>query len=73
MAESSANDIDCIPPRKSSAERRMRATSPKLRVDEAGDGRSISPEPVAAGSAKEAPLFPLLLCFVAKWMLSISG
>src|SRR6266705_2863349 len=30
MAESSANDIDCFPPRKSSAERRMRATSRKL-------------------------------------------
>ena len=29
MAESCANDIDCVPPRKSSAERRIRATSPK--------------------------------------------
>jgi hypothetical protein len=30
MAECSANDIDRFPPRKSSAERRMLATSPKL-------------------------------------------
>ena len=33
MAESSANDIDCSPPKKSSAERRIRATSPKPRLD----------------------------------------
>src|ERR1700732_1421648 len=73
MAESSANDIDCFPPRKSSAERRMRATSPKLGVDEAGEGSGISPEPVRADSAKEVRLVPLLLRFVAEWMLSISG
>src|SRR5258707_6611483 len=73
MAESSANDIDCFPPTKSSAERRIRATSPKLRVDEAGEGSVISPEPVRADSAREVPLLPLLLRFVAKWMLSISG
>ena len=73
MAESSANDIDRFPPRKSSAERRMRATSPKLRVDEAGEGSLISPEPVEADSAKEVSPLPLLLRFVAKWMLSISG
>src|SRR6266550_2324969 len=73
MTESSANDIDCFPPRKSSAERRMRATSPKLRVDEAGEGSVISPEPVAADSAKEVRLLPPLLRFVAEWTLSISG
>src|SRR5260370_33472490 len=73
MAESSAKDIDCSPPRKSSAERRMRATSPKLRVEEAGEGSLISPEPVRADSAKEVPLLPLLLRFVPKCMLSISG
>src|SRR5437899_1053909 len=72
MAESSANDIDCFPPRKSSAERLMRATSPKLRVDEAGEGSVISPQPVGADSAKEVRLLPLLR-FVAEWMLSISG
>ena len=55
MAESCANDIDCVPPRKSSAERRVRATSPKARVDEAGGGSLISPEPVGAGSAAEMP------------------
>jgi hypothetical protein len=32
----------------------MRATSPKLRVNEAGDGSVISPEPIGADSAKEA-------------------
>src|SRR5580698_7013337 len=69
IADSCANDIDCFPPRKSSAERRMRATSPKPRVDKAGEGSSISPEPVGADSAKEV----LLLRFVAKWMLLISG
>jgi hypothetical protein len=68
VAESSANEIDCIPPRKSSAERRIRATSPKLRVDDAGGGNSISPEPDGAGCAKEIPLLPLLLRFVAKWI-----
>src|SRR5437899_5962833 len=73
MTESSANDIDCFPPRKSSAERRMRATSPKLRVDEAGEGSVISPQPVGDGSAKEVRLVPLLLRFVAEWMLSING
>src|SRR5271155_2560760 len=73
MAESCANDIDRFPPRKSSAERRMRVTSPKLRVDEAGQGSLISPEPVVADSAKNVPLFPLLPSFVAKWMRSISG
>ena len=49
----------------------MRATSPKLRVDGAGEGSLISPEPVGRDSATEVPLLPLLLCFVAKWMLSI--
>jgi hypothetical protein len=44
-----------------------------LRASEAGGGNSISPEPVGAGSAKEVPLLPLLLCFVAEWVLSISG
>src|ERR1700756_4483786 len=73
MAESAANDIDCFPPRKSSAERRMRATSPKLRVDEIGEGSLISPEPVGADSAKEVPQLPPLLRFVAEWMLSIIG
>src|SRR5271155_5876798 len=72
MDESCANVIDCFPPRKSSAERRMRATSPKLRVDDAGEGSLISPEPVGADS-KEVQLLRLLLCFVARWMLSISG
>ena len=32
IAESCANDIECIPPRKSSAERRLRAISPKGRL-----------------------------------------
>src|ERR1700722_15358218 len=73
MAESSANDIDRFPPRKSSAERRMRATSPKLRVDEAGEGSLIWPEPVGADSAKEVRMLPLLFRFVAEWMLSING
>src|ERR1700724_981949 len=63
----------CFPPRKSSAERRMRATSPKLRVDEAREGSLNSPEPVGADSAKKVPLLLPLLCFVAKWMLSING
>src|ERR1700731_2865957 len=72
MAESCANDIDCFPPRKSSAERRMRGPSPKLRGDGAGEGSLISPEPVGADS-KEGQLLPPLLCFVARWMLSISG
>src|SRR5271169_1459693 len=72
MAESCANDIDCFPPRKSSAERRMRATSPKLRADKAGEGSLISPQPVGADSAKEVRMLPLLR-FVADWMLSISG
>src|SRR5437773_7456211 len=71
MAESSANDIDCFPPRKSSAERRMRATSPKLRVDEAGEGSVISPEPIGKNPVKELRLLPLR--FVAKWMLLING
>src|SRR3954451_15717321 len=70
MAESSANDIG-FPPRKSSAERRLRATSPKLRVDEAGEGSVISPEPIGENSVKELRLLPLR--FVAKWMLSING
>src|SRR5690242_20736298 len=56
-AESCAREIDCAPPRKSSAERRVRTTSPKGRVDEAGGGSVISPEPstglVAAGGAVE--------------------
>src|SRR6266481_3530903 len=73
MADSSTNDIDCFPPRKSSAERRMRATSPKLRVDEAGEGSVILPEPVGADCAKEVRLLPLLLRFVAEWIRSISG
>src|SRR5271168_3636269 len=72
MAESCANDIDCFPPKKSSAERRMRATSPKLRVDDAEQGSLISPEPDGENT-KEGPLLPLQLCFVARWMLSISG
>src|SRR5580704_7532891 len=38
MAESCVNDIDCTPPRKSSAERRIRTTSPNGRADEAGGG-----------------------------------
>ena len=37
------------------------------------EATQISPEPVGAGSAKEVPLLPLLLCFVAEWVLSISG
>ena len=37
----------------------------RLRVDEAGGGSLISPEPVGAGSAEEMPLLPLLLSFVA--------
>src|SRR6266568_7672188 len=73
MAESCANDIDCFPPRKSSAERRVRATSPKLRLEDAGEGSLISPEPVGDDSAKQVPLLSLLFCFVARWMLSISG
>src|SRR6202023_1619485 len=73
MVDNSGSDIDCFPPRKSSAERRMRATSPKLRVDEAREGSLISPEPVGADSAKKVPLLLPLLCFVAKWMLSING
>ena len=73
MADSSAKDIDRFPPTNSSAERRMRAASPKLRVDEAGEGSLISPEPVEADPAKEVPLLPLLVRFVAKWMPSISG
>src|ERR1700738_5142210 len=73
MVDNSASDIDCFPPRKSSAERRMRATSPKLRVDEAREGSLISPEPVGAASAKKVPLLLPLLCFVAKCMLSING
>jgi hypothetical protein len=51
----------------------MRATSPKLRVDEAGEGSLISPEPVGADFAKDVRLLPLLLRFVAEWMLSING
>src|SRR5437868_15412757 len=73
MAESAANDIDCFPPTKSSAERRMRATSPKLRVDEAGEGSLISPAPVGADSAKDVPQPLPLPRLVAEWMLSISG
>src|ERR1700733_5172827 len=73
MAERSANENDFFPPRNSSAERRIRATSPKLRVDETGEGSVISPEPLAADSANEVPLPPPLLRFVADWMLSISG
>ena len=65
MAESCANDIDCIPPTKSSAERRIRATSPKGRLDEAGRGSLISPEPVEAGSAAEMRRHRPLLSFVA--------
>src|ERR1035437_7442641 len=61
MAESCAKDIDCVPPRKSSAERRMRVTSPKLRVDEAGGGSLISPEPVGFDAAKEVPKLPMPL------------
>ena len=53
MAESCVNDIDCVPPTKSSAERRVRATSPKERSDVAGGGSLISPEPVGAGSTAE--------------------
>src|SRR5438309_49929 len=71
MAESCANDIDCLPPKKSSAERRIRATSPNLRADEAEEVNVISPEPIGADSAKQLRLLPLR--FVAKWMLSISG
>jgi hypothetical protein len=59
------NDIDCVPPTKSSAERRIRATSPKALVDEAAGGSVISPEPVGAGSAGEMPRHALLLSFVA--------
>src|SRR5579871_6203417 len=73
MAESAASDIDRSPPTKSSAERRMRATSPKLRVDEAGGGSSISREPIAAGPIKEPLRDSLLVCLVAKWMSLISG
>src|ERR1700689_3225932 len=73
MAESCANDIDGFPPRKSSAERRIRATSPKPRVDDAGEGSLISPEPVGAASSVEGPPLPRLLRFVARWRLSISG
>ena len=58
MAESCANDIDGFPPRKSSAERRIRATSPKPRVDDAGEGSLISPEPVGTASSVEVPLLP---------------
>ena len=73
MAESCASDIDCIPPTKSSAERRIRATSPKGRLEEAGGGSLISPEPVEAGSAAEMPWNPTLLTFVALWISSIRG
>src|SRR5271168_3614880 len=73
MAESCANDIDRFPPRKLSAERRMRATSPKLRVDEATGGSLISPEPVEADATKEVPLLSLLLRFVAEWMGQLAG
>src|ERR1017187_6604477 len=66
MAESCAKDIDFSPHRKSSAERHMRVTSPKLRVDEAGGGSLIWPKSVVVDSAKEVPLLSMLLCFVAK-------
>ena len=48
------------------AERRIRATSPKPRVDDAGEGSLISPEPVVAASSLEVPLLPRLLRFVAR-------
>ena len=53
MAESCVNDIDCAPPTKSSAERRIRTTSPNGRVDEAGGGSLVSPAPMGAGSTAE--------------------
>src|ERR1700684_3221230 len=66
MAESCANGIDGFPPRKSSAERRIRATSPKPRVDDAGEGSLISPEPVGAASSVGGPLPPAAPSFRGK-------
>ena len=51
IAESCVRDIDRDPPTKSSAERRPRAVSPKVRADEAGGGSLISPQSVGSGSA----------------------
>ena len=65
IAESCARDIDSAPPRKLSADRRVRATSPKELLDEAGGGSVISPEPVGAGSAAEMERRARLLSFVA--------
>jgi hypothetical protein len=65
MAETCVKDIDCMPPRKSSAERRIRATSPKVRLDEAGGGSLILPEPLGGGSAAEMLLNARSLSLVA--------
>jgi hypothetical protein len=69
--ESCVGDIDCDPPTKSSAERR--AVSPKVRLDVAGGGSLISPQPVAflRGSIFLAvlavPPFPVMIY----WLLRV--
>jgi hypothetical protein len=45
IAESWSNDIDSIPPLKSSAERRLRTTSENARDDDAGTGSFDLPRP----------------------------
>jgi hypothetical protein len=63
--------IDCDPPTKSSAERR--AVSPKVRLDVAGGGSLISPQPVAflRGSIFLAVLTVLPFPVMIYWLLRV--
>src|SRR3954463_7098984 len=73
IAESCSREIEWMPPTKFSAERRLRAISPKVRQEELESGSFIGLLPLGSASWTEMPWGRGWLSFVAWGIPSIRG